>query len=55
MEEKDIKEFIYDMESYSNDAYLRPINRIIEVIDTAKQKKLDKSIFNILLNYYELY
>jgi DNA polymerase elongation subunit (family B) len=55
MEEKDIKEFIYDMEGYNNDSYIRPIGRIIEFIDTAKQKKLDKSIFNMLLNFYELY
>jgi len=53
--EKLIKEFIYDMKSYSNDSYLRPVVRIIEFIDTAKKKKLDESTFRMLLNYYELF
>ena len=53
--EKLIKEFIYDMKSYSNDSYLRPVARIIEFIDTAKKKKLDESTFRMLLNYYELF
>jgi hypothetical protein len=53
--EKLIKEFIYDMKSYSNDSYLRPVARIIEFIDTAKKKKLDEPTFRMLLNYYELF
>ena len=55
MEEKDIKEFIVDMERYDNDAYIRAIGRTVEFIDTAKKIKLDESIFNMLLNFYELY
>jgi hypothetical protein len=55
MVEKDIKEFIHDIKNYSNDAYIRPIGRIIEFIDTAKKTKIDESTFRMLLNYYELY
>jgi len=55
MVEKNIKEFIHDIKEYNNDAYLRPIGRIIEFIDTAKKKELDESTFKMLLNFYELF